>query len=66
MERAKLITTIISLVFVVLCLGASVYFSVALPSGDPNLSTFYIMDAVFAVAAVWFGFNVRNLLKNKS
>lgn len=56
---------ITSLVFVVLCLGASVYFSVVLPQGDENLSTFYIMDVLFLGAAVWFGYNVISLCKQK-
>lgn len=55
----------VSLVFVVLCLGASVYFSVVLPEGNENLSTFYIMDVIFAGAAVWFGVNVYNLIRNR-
>lgn len=63
MEKAKLIITIVSLVFVVLCLGASVYFSAVLPQGDENLSTFYIMDVIFAGAAVWFAFNIRSIIK---
>lgn len=54
---------IVSLVFVALCFGASVYFSVALPADDPNLSTFYMMDAIFLAAAIWFGYNVYSIRK---
>ncbi len=57
--------TIVSLVFVVLCLGASVYFTAVLPAGDENLPTFYLMDVIFAGAAVWFVFNVRALVTSK-
>ncbi|MBQ0021904.1 MAG: hypothetical protein KBT29_01560 [Prevotellaceae bacterium] len=65
MEKAKLIMMIVSLVFVALCFGASVYFSVALPAGDENLSTFYIMSTIFGAAVGWFGYNVYGLLKSK-
>lgn len=64
MEKAKLIMMIVSLVFVALCFGASVYFSVALPADDPNLSTFYMMDVIFLAAAIWFGYNVYSLRKD--
>jgi len=54
-----------SLVFVALCFGASVYFSVVLPENDPNVATFYFMTFVFGAALVWFGWNVYGLLKTK-
>ncbi|MCQ2213001.1 MAG: hypothetical protein MJZ36_05130 [Bacteroidaceae bacterium] len=65
MEKAKLILMTTSLVFVALCCGASVYFSLVLPDGDPNLPTFYFMDFVFAAAFIWFGWNVYSLWKSR-
>ena len=65
MEKAKKIMMIVSLVFVVLCLGASVYFTVALPAGDENLTFFYMSDAIFVAATAWFGYNVYNMVVKK-
>lgn len=45
---------IISLIFIVVCLGVCIYFDTALSSSDPNASTFYVMTGVFAAAAIWF------------
>ena len=56
---------IVSLVFVVLCLGASIYFTVALPAGNENLTFFYMSDAIFVAAAAWFGYNVYNMVIKK-
>jgi len=56
---------IVSLVFVVLCLGASVYFTIALPAGDENLTFFYLSDVIFVAAAAWFGYNVYSLITKR-
>ena len=54
MTTIQKVLMIISLIFIVVCLAACIYFDTALPSSDPNASTFYVMTAVFAFAAVWF------------
>lgn len=65
MERLKLIMTSISLVFMILCLAVSLYFSYVLDYNDPNLTTFYGMDVILLLAVIWFAINVRNLAKGK-
>ncbi|MDO4824403.1 MAG: hypothetical protein Q4A08_09580 [Bacteroidales bacterium] len=53
----------ISLLFIVICLAVCIYFSVALPSNDPNAVTFYVMTAIFGFAAVWFTITFIKSLK---
>lgn len=54
----------VSTVFVLFAGAASAWMAWALPDGDPNVSFFSLAAVVCLVAAVWFGVNVRNLLKN--
>lgn len=59
MEKLKKIFMVLSLVFIVLCFGASIWLYVVL---QDTMSL--VMMVVFFLALVWFGFNVRNLLKS--
>lgn len=61
-QLQKLLMTI-SLLFIVICLAVCIYFSVALPSNDPNAVTFYVMTAIFGFAAVWFTITFIKSLK---
>lgn len=54
MSKLQKLLMIISLLFIVICLGVCIYFDTVLPSDDPNASTFYVMTGVFGAAAAWF------------
>lgn len=64
MEKAKLIVTTISLVFVLLCFAACIYLCVALPKDNADLLFFQTMACIFALATVWMGFNVWGIIKS--
>lgn len=51
---------ILSLVFIALGFGASVWLYTVLHD-----TTSIVMMAVFFIALIWYGFNVRNMIKNK-
>ncbi|MBQ0103930.1 MAG: hypothetical protein KBS99_07155 [Prevotellaceae bacterium] len=55
----------ISLLFILICLAVCIYFDAALPSTDPNATTFYIMTAVFTIAAIWFVMTMIKSFKKK-
>lgn len=59
MEKLKKTFMVLSLVFILIGFGASVWLYAVLKD-----TTSIIMMAVFFVALIWFGFNVKNLLKN--
>lgn len=63
-DKLKKIMMVVSLLFIILCLGASLWMALSLPSGDPNVMTFYLMAFVFLAGAIWFGLNVYNLFKS--
>lgn len=60
MERFKNIFMIASFVFIAIGFGASVWLYTVLHD-----TTSIVMMAVFLLALIWYGFNVRNVLKNK-
>lgn len=58
MERLKRIFMILSLVFIIMGFGASIWLYTVLKD-----ATTMVMMAVFFVALIWYGFNVKSLLK---
>lgn len=60
MEKLKKIFMILSFVFIAIGFGASVWLYTVL---HDTMSI--VMMAVFLIALVWYGFNVRNTLKSK-
>lgn len=58
MERLKKIFMILSLVFIIIGFGASIWLYTVLKD-----ATSMVMMAVFLVALIWYGFNVKSLLK---
>jgi hypothetical protein len=58
MERLKRIFMILSLVFIIMGFGASIWLYTVLKD-----ATSMVMMAVFFVALIWYGFNVKSLLK---
>ena len=60
MERLKKIFMILSLIFIAIGFGASVWLYTVLHD-----STSIVMMVVFFIALVWYGFNVKNMLKSK-
>ena len=50
----------LSLVFIALGFGASVWLYTVLHD-----TTSIVMMIVFFIALIWYGFNVRNMMKNK-
>lgn len=58
MEKLKKIFMITSLLFILVCFGASIWLYTVLPD-----TMSIIIMAIFFLALVWFGFNVRNMLK---
>ncbi|MBR6201455.1 MAG: hypothetical protein IKQ62_00450 [Bacteroidaceae bacterium] len=58
MEKLKKIFMITSLLFIVVCFGASIWLYTVLPD-----TMSIIIMVIFFLALVWFGFNVRNMLK---
>ena len=61
MQKLKRITTILSFVFIALGFGASVWLYTVL---HDSLSM--TMMIIFFLGLIWFGFNVRSVLKEKS
>ena len=59
MERLRKIFMILSLVFIVVCFGASICQNTVL---QDTMSI--VIMIVFFLGLVWFGINVRNLLKS--
>ena len=59
MERLRKIFMILSLVFIVVCFGASIWLYTVL---QDTMSI--VIMIVFFLGLVWFGINVRNLLKS--
>jgi hypothetical protein len=57
MEKLKKIFMVLSLVFILIGFGASIWLYTVLHD-----TTSIIMMAVFLVALIWYGFNVKNLL----
>ena len=57
MEKLKKTFMILSFVFIIIGFGASIWLYTVLRD-----TTSIIMMAVFLVALIWFGFNVKNLL----
>lgn len=60
MERLKKIFMILSLIFIAIGFGASVWLYTVLHDGMS-----ITMMVIFLIALVWYGFNVRNMLKSK-
>ncbi|MBP3214366.1 MAG: hypothetical protein J6M19_05975 [Bacteroidaceae bacterium] len=58
MEKLKKIFMLLSLLFIVLCFGASIWLYTILPD-----TTSIVIMVIFFLALIWFGFNVRNILK---
>ncbi|MBO7580547.1 MAG: hypothetical protein J6T38_03385 [Bacteroidaceae bacterium] len=58
MEKLKKTFMILSLVFIIVGFGASVWLYTVLPD-----TTSIVMMAVFLIAMVWYGFNVKSLWK---
>ena len=58
MEKLKKTFMILSLIFIIVGFGASVWLYTVLSD-----TTSIIMMAVFLIAMVWYGFNVKSILK---
>ena len=58
MEKLKKIFMITSLLFIVVCFGASIWLYTVLPD-----TMSIIIMVIFFLAIVWFAFNVKNMLK---
>ena len=61
MERLKKIFMVLSLVFILIGFGASIWLYTVLRD-----TTSIIMMAVFLVALIWYGFNVKRVLKGNN
>ena len=61
MERLKKIFMVLSLVFILIGFGASIWLYTVLHD-----TTYIIMMAVFLVALIWYGFNVKSVLKGNN
>ena len=61
MERLKKIFMVLSLVFILIGFGASIWLYTILRD-----TTSIIMMAVFLVALIWYGFNVKSVLKGNN
>lgn len=61
MERLKKIFMVLSLVFILIGFGASIWLYTVLRD-----TTSIIMMAVFLVALIWYGFNVKSILKGNN
>ncbi len=59
MERLKKTFMILSLFFIVVCFGASIWLYTVLQD-----SFSMVIMIIFFLGLVWFGINVRNLLKS--
>ena len=60
MERFKNILMVASFVFIAIGFGSSVWLYTVLHD-----TTSIIMMVMFLLALVWYGFNVRNILRKK-
>lgn len=60
MEKLKKIFMILSLIFIAIGFGASVWLYTVLHDGVS-----IVMMVIFLIAIIWYGFNVRNMLKSK-
>ena len=58
MEKLKKAFMVLSLVFIIIGFGASVWLYTALIDAAS-----IVMMTVFFVALIWYGFNVKNILK---
>ena len=58
MEKLKKIFMVLSLVFILIGFGASIWLYSVLQD-----TTSIIMMVVFLIALIWFGFNVKNLFR---
>ena len=61
MERLKKIFMVLSLVFILIGFGVSIWLYTVLRD-----TTSIIMMAVFLVALIWYGFNVKSVLKGNN
>ncbi|MBO4431713.1 MAG: hypothetical protein J5790_10275 [Bacteroidaceae bacterium] len=60
MEKLKKLFMVLSLVFILIGFGASIWLYSVLQD-----TTSIIMMVVFLVALIWFGFNVKSVLKKE-
>lgn len=60
MERLKKIFMVLSLVFILIGFGASIWLYTVLQD-----TTSIIIMAVFLLALIWYGFNVKSILKKE-
>ena len=58
MEKLKKTFMILSLIFIIVGFGASVWLYMVLKD-----TTSIIMMALFLIARVWYGFNVKSILR---
>ena len=58
MEKLKKTFMILSLIFIIVGFGASVWLYMVLKD-----TTSIIMMALFLIAMVWYGFNVKSILR---
>lgn len=61
MEKLKKLFMILSLVFIAIGFGASVWLYTVLHD-----SMSIIMMAIFLIALIWYGFNVRNMFNSNT
>ena len=61
MEKLKKTFMILSLIFIIVGFGASVWLYTVLSD-----TTSIIMMVVFLIAMVWYGFNVKSVLKGNN
>ncbi|MBO7592222.1 MAG: hypothetical protein J6T00_02485 [Bacteroidaceae bacterium] len=60
MEKLRKIFMILSLVFILIGFGASIWLYTVLQD-----TTSIIIMAVFLLALIWYGFNVKSILKKE-
>lgn len=60
MEKLRKIFMILSLVFILIGFGASIWLYTVLQD-----TTSIILMVVFLLALIWYGFNVKNILKKE-
>lgn len=60
MEKLKKIFMVLSLIFIAIGFGASVWLYTVLRDGVS-----IVIMVIFFIALIWYGFNVRNMLKSK-
>jgi hypothetical protein len=59
MEKLKKLFMILSLVFIALGFGASIWLYTVQPD-----TTAIVMMVIFFIALLWYGWSVRNMMKN--